>query len=525
MSDGFDRETLEAAGIDVLDEIIWEDTTILRPGVDYHDGIVYLTIPTRIREQVTTGRGKATQTKIIAKDGLAVVTSDLRSFPYTPERVEEAGFLYPDTVTLDKNRRWSTDSIRTFLSNNAEPPDPVALHADLRQVYIDFVEFERGADDPMYDVMPLFLMGSYLFRLFRSLGYVHFNGTAASGKSQNLRLIDALGFNTVWASSMSPAALYRQVAGMPGVICIDEAESFEGERGQELRLILNAGYLDGSTVRRAEKGANDRFQTVAFESFGPKVLASIAPLEPVLQTRCLVVRMRPAIRKIHEFDKDDARWQALRDRLYLWAMFHTATVAALVEEWNAKTRFERAPALNQRHWQITQLYVILADYLDQIDGGDRCDRLIAAFNEYFAEQQKNADATDRVRILLQCLPRVLANNTPEDGTFYTMKAIHEEVVARLDADAVEYYKTRQVGRALDVLGFKNKRSRKGGTQVSIPADQLRAEFRQRRVTPYEEDLAWLEGEDHTPTPPPTHTPEPTDGVWDWLNQEDEDEAA
>ena len=523
MSDTITREQLENAGFEVLDQIIWEDTTALRPGVDYHDGITYFTIPTRAR-MPQKGRGKNAETTYVVQDVLVAVTSERDQFLYTDEEVNKRGFTYPDTVTLDKNRRWSATGIRAFLANEAESPDPAKLHDALRQVYVDFVEFERGADDPMYDVMPLFVMGSYLFRLFRSLGYVHFNGTAASGKSQNLRLLEALAFNTVWASSMSPAALYRQVAGMPGVICIDEAESFEGERGQELRLILNAGYLDGSTVRRAEKGANDRFSTVAFESFGPKVLASITPLEPVLQSRCLVVRMRPALRKIQEFDKDDARWQALRDQLYLWAMEHTDNVARYAARWNGELRFERAPQLNQRHWQITQLYVILADYLDSFDNNDRCDRLISYFNEYFADQQKNADATDRVRILLQCLPRVLANNTPEDGTFYQMKAIHEEVVARLDADAVEYYKTRQVGRALDVLGFKNKRSRKGGTQVSIPADQLRAEFRQRRVTPYEEDLAWLEGEDHEPPPPTTPAPEPTDGVWDWLAQEDEEAA-
>lgn len=522
MPDGFTPEDLSERGIEALEEIIWEDTEPLRPGVDFHDGIVYFTVPTKIRVPVTVGRGKAATEKIEVRDSLVCVTSDRRAFPYNPETVAKLGFTYPKTVTFDDTRRWSIPSIKAFLADNTDSPDPVTLHAGIRRVYEEYVEFERGADDPMYDAMPLFVIGSYLFRLFGSLGYVHFNGTAASGKSQNLRLLDAMAFNTYWASSMSPAALYRQVAGMPGTVCIDEAESFEGERGTELRLILNAGYLDGSKVGRAEKGANDQFSVVKFESYGPKVLASINPLDSVIGSRCLIVRMRPAIRKIGEFDRHDERWQNLRDRLYLFAMYHTPAIARYVETWNKKTRFERAPQLQQRHWQITQLYVILADYIDSFDNGTRCDRLITFFNGYFADQQRAADATDRVRILLQCLPRVLQNNTPEDDVFYTLKQVHEEVVARLDTDATEYYKTRQVGRALEVLGFKNKRSRKGGTQVALPADQIRAEFRQRRVTPYEEDIAWLEGDDYTPPEKPTAAAAP-DEIW-W-GETMEEEAA
>lgn len=510
MSDGFTRDELKSHGIETVDELVWDDDTYLKPGVDYHDGITYFTIPVKRHVEKTTGRGKAAETKIIKILDLAVVTSDRRAFPYDAEVIAKLGFSYPDTVTGGKQRRWSGSAITEFLKHQDTPPDPATLFDGIRQVYSDYVEFERGADDPMYDVMPLFVMGTYLFRLYRSLGYIHFNGTAASGKSQNLRILDALAFNTYWASSMSAAALYRQLAGMPGTVCIDEAEGWEGERGEELRRILNAGYLDGSTVGRVEKGPTDRFIVQQFESFGPKVLASINPLDAVIGSRCLIVRMRPALRKIGEFDKDDPRWQRFRDRLYAFAMYHTAPMEKIVDRWNATTRFDRAPKLQQRHWQITQLYITLADYLDSFDAGTRCDRLIAYFNEYFEAQQRAADATDRIRILLQCLPRVIALRIAEDGGFYTLKAIHEEVVSRLDTDAAEYFKTRTVAKHLDVLGFKNKRSKKGGTQVFLDPDQVRSEFRQRRVEPFEEDRDWLDGTDYTP---PTTPDDPDDSIW------------
>jgi hypothetical protein len=342
--------------------------------------------------------------------------------------------------------------------------------------------------------MPIFVMGSYMFRLYKAIGYLHFNGTAASGKSQNLRILDALAFNTQWASSMSSAALYRSLAGHPGTVCIDEAEGFEGERGEELRRILNAGYLDGSTVKRAEKGPNDQFVVQSYESYGPKAIASINVLDNVIGSRCLIVAMRPAIRTIPEFDKDDPRWQRLRDRLYLWLMYHADPMAAKIEEWNSDLRYTRAASLIGRQWQITQMYVTIADYIDSFDKGDRCTRLIAFFNEYFADLQKQMDATDRIRLVLRSLPEVLRTHAGHDGQWFHLKTIHEVVSNYLEDDQKEYYKSRAVSKHLDVLGFRKRRAHKNGQQIWLDPEQIRQEFKQRRVEPQPEDIAWAAGE-------------------------------
>jgi len=494
-----------SVGAEVIEEIDWGDVVTLKPGVDFHDGVTYFTLPTRLNVQREVKRGKKVEVLTEKVDGLAVITSDGAQFAYNAENLAKIGFSMPEHVTLDKNRRWSREGILEFLSGDFNTPNPLTLHTGLRKVYEQYIEFAR---EEYYDVLPLFIMGSYLYRLFKSTGYIHFNGTAASGKSQNLRILEALALNTVWASSMSAAALYRQIAGFPGVVLLDEAEGWEGERGEELRRILNAGYLDGSTVRRAEKGKNDTFQVVSFESYGPKAIASINPLDYVIGSRCLIVAMRPAIRTIPEFNKDDGRWQRLRDRLYLFAMTHAQHIDRLVDEWNDHIRAERAPLLLGRQWQITQMYVVLADYLDKQNGGDLCNRLIAFFNEYFVDLQKQQDATDRIRIVLKCLPRVLATKLPEDGGWYTIKAIHEEVIDKLEADAADYYKTRTLGKHLDVLGFKKKRSKKGGTQVWLDPDAVRTEFNQRRVEPYDEDMKWLAGEvDYEPGPPTAWDPD------------------
>jgi hypothetical protein len=476
-------------------EIVWDDIDVLRPGMDFKNGVVYVTIPARINVKKTVGRGKSAVEVIETIPWLACVTSQRHQFGFTEENVTALGFSYPDHVILENNRRWSKESIQAFVDGNETAPNPVTLFEGLRDVYEQYVEFSR---EDYYDLMPLFIMGTYIFRLYKSLGYIHFNGTAASGKSQNLRILEALAFNTAWASSMSSAALYRSLAGHPGTVAIDEAEGWEGERGEELRRILNAGYLDGSTVKRAEKGKLDNFVVASFESYGPKAIASINPLDAVIGSRCLIVEMRPAIRTIREFDKDDTRWPRLRDRLYLWMMNYATQMQEVILEWNDTIRFQRAPGLVGRQWQITQLYVTIADFLDRQDGGTRCDRLITFFNEYFESLQRQQDSTDRIRLVLRSLPEVLRTKRPFEpeghAGWFHIKTVHEVVTAYIEDDAKDYFKSRTVSKHLMVLGFKKRRPHKQGPQVWLDPEQIRSEFRQRRVEPAEEDKPWLAGE-------------------------------
>lgn len=505
MTETFTPEELKEHGINPIDEISWDVHEELRLGMDFHAGVTYITVPAKVRDEKVTGKGKSQKTEIITVDGLVTVTSDGRQFTFTKDNVESLGFAFPQHIIKGGVRRWSNPT--KFLLGQETAPDPTTLHAGIRAVYEKYIEFAR---EEYFDILPLFVMGSYLFRLFQSLGYIHFNGTAASGKSQNLRILGALAFNTTWSSSMSAAALYRGIAGRPGVIAIDEAEGWEGERGEELRRILNAGYLDGEGVQRAERAPDETFQVVTFPTFGPKAIASIAPLDNVIGSRCLIVAMRPALRRIPEFNQADPQWVRIRDRLYLFAMYHADKIAALVDEWNEDNglRNHRAPQLIGRQWQITQVYIVLADYLDRCDSGDRCDRLITFFNEEFAKQQKAQDATDRVRIVLKALPRVLAEHIPIDGGYYFLKDIHEIVSGYLEEDAKEYFKTRTLSKHLDVLGFKNKRSKNRGTQVWLDPETVRQEFRQRRVEPHDEDLAWLAGETNY-----IHTPSTPQSIW------------
>lgn len=502
-----------------ISEIEWNQKPYLKPGQDYHDGITYFTVPL-LRNVMVPGKKKDDPPKLAKKMSTFIVTSKREGIWYDTAALDPHGFIPIENPLQENESRWTRPSVRAFLENDISGPDSKSLFGELRTLYTKYVEF---TDESYYDIMSLYVMYTYAFRLFESTGYIHFNGTMASGKSRNLSILNALAFNTIWASSMSAAALYRKLAGSPGTTCIDESEGFEGERGEELRRILNAGYREGSRVTRAEKGADDKFTTVMFDVFGPKALASINPLDSVIASRCIIVSMRPAVRQLPDFLQSDPEWSVLRDKLYLWALANTATIDAVAKSWRTGNKKDNlAPKLIGRQWETTEQFIVLADF---IGGESFATRIIDFFNIYFQKQQEAADATDRLRTTLRCLPRVLATKQPHPGSLYSVKDIHEVIASYMEVDSTEYFKTKHVTKNLDVLGFKKKVRSQGGLRIKLVEAEVRNEFKQRRVEPFEEDIPWLAGTTtyQTPTTLFDTYPEPVEKAettpW-WDTEED-----
>lgn len=501
---------------------------ILYPGTDYKNGTLYMTFP-RFREiEIRNKKGDVTGTEL--KVSTFALTSEGTAFWYDPETVTRKGYVFPHTFTQQQESRWPIPDIDAFRTGQAETIMPLDLYTDLRETVIDHVEYER-LDSPFYDLVVYYILLTYVFRIFPSIAYLHFNGTMASGKSQNLRLFSLLGFNAIWASNMSPASLYRQVAGCPGVLCIDEAESFEGERGEELRRLLNAGYTAPGLVPRAEKVDGDRFSTVMYATYGPKVLASINPMEPVIGSRCIVIPMQPSLRDIKPIRINDEKWPLLRNKLYLWAMQNAYEIEEKRDYWaNLAYAEDSNLGLKDRQWELALPFVVMADH---IGGRDEAMKLIDFFKEQFIAYQKAQEETDRLRLLLKCLPAVLIHpDGPIDGDWYYLKTVHDVVAEHLDEDAREYYRTKATSKHLKALGWRERRSHKGGNLVRIPEESVREQFRKRNIDPFtpeevnftRDDVKWLAGEltyADNRTPAPTPEPEPT--LWTGAEPDDDDQ--
>lgn len=498
---------------DPWDDVVFAPRPVLAPGIDIQDGTVYASVPVVKRVEVTEGRGKAATTKIVERVRTIVVTSDKRTFWYEPADLERQGLTaHPQFQQASKTQWWTAARAQAFVQNRTAPVDGFALFSRIRELFTTYIEY---ADERYYDLVSVFVPATYLFRAWPSMGYLHFNGTKSSGKSASLNMLRNIGFNAVWTSSMSESVLFRIASGSPGLIIIDEAEEWESERQKAVRALALSGYKEGGAAWRAEKGEDDRWVATEFEVYGPKAFGSINPLDATLASRCIVVKMRPAIRHIPNIDARNPVWAEVRDELYRFALENGAAIA---EQWTAEQhKHARAggSTITNREWETAAPLIIMADYM----GGGPLRRIIEDFlAEYFAEARADAQETDRTMLVLRCLPRTLATKTNWGKDFYRVTDVHDIVAEYLDEDQRQWFSSRAAGKALMALGFTTKRAHRDGTQFQLRPAAIRAAFANRRIEPFPEDAAWLEGADYEPEHDVPTTPEVEQDTFAWLDE-------
>lgn len=513
----------ETGKLDSFGDFVWDPVTPLVPSFDFKDGHAFFTIPVQ-RTVIKKGKTKADPPRSTVETQLVLVRDDGWAQPFTEEVVQKLGFIFPKTVMVPDKMRWHPHSVRAFNNRQTHKVDSTELFNEIHDVLRKYVEYPA---DIYYELVALFIMTSYMFQIWASTGYIHFNGTAASGKSRNLDLIELMGLNAKKASNISEASLFRTIEGSPGVVLIDEAEDFKSERGDVIRRLLNDGYTRNGAAIRVDKNADSELRPQSYRLYCPKVIASISSLENVLASRSIIIPMVPALRRIPELPEDgpDSMWQQLRDRLYIWALGSAKKTVEAAALWNTTKRYDAAPDIINRQWQVSQAYFTMTELI-HVQG--LTDRLRDFFNGYFFKQQRNQDDTDRTRLILRCLPRVLATQSPRlDTGMYLSKDIHEVVSAYLETDQLEWFKIRAIATAMTVLGFHDRKGGKGGMAYRLDEDQIRDAFLHRHVAPFDEDLPWLNDKVDWSTPvilapiETTHA-KPTQEGFDFLNDYLED---
>lgn len=469
------------------DGIQWTTTPTLNPGLDIQNGIIYMTFPME-RRQWVAGKNKNQPPKEVISTDTICVTSERKRFWFDEETLQKQGWRFPRTFMQNPiDSKWHSLDIKNYLDNETDNPDAFELWRDIRSIYSEYIEF---SEDSHYDLMSIYVMLTYVFKLFHAVPYIHFHGTREAGKSQNMAILNALAFNPLWQSSISPASLFRTLGGSAGTIMIDEAEHWDSEGDKEVLRILKAGYYDGAGVGRVEKDRNDRFVTLTYPAYSPKIIASINPQDATLTSRCIVINMRPAMRTLPNFDFRSDEYRPIRNRLHLFAMKQATAIGPLSTEWETTKRQKYVPALRNRHWQIAQPLLVLADYI----GGDMLVEPLAKFlTDYWASQTRNANVVDRQALVLRSLPRVMRDKTYDHEFYYLGKDIHSIVAEYLDEEEAKMYKTRSVLRHLAPLGFNEKRNETKGVAVQIIEEDVRKAILQRRIEPFDEDVDWLAG--------------------------------
>lgn len=323
------------------------------------------------------------------KGGRTYVLRPLRDMRLTPQELDRV----PSEV--DIRGRWrhngSRHSVAALVGGEVEPVSLTWLHAEVRRTFATYIWMR---DERLLDLLACFVVVTYLYDLWDATPYLHLWGMRETAKSNVANILSFLCFNAAKSSSMSQSVLFRSVHALRGLQIVEEAESLSdpkpGSTAEELRILANDGYKRGAMAKRVEKRTDEAFAVASFDSYGPKVFASIEALESVLASRCIKVHMVRAnasdiaaagIRDMAR-DRDELRKRIpmLRDAIYCAAMQRVDSVA------DATTYLQDSPLLShllgrQREMWLPILSVAMTALLDEAEesaeseAGDDWDRL------------------------------------------------------------------------------------------------------------------------------------------------------
>lgn len=109
------------------------------------------------------------------------------------------------------------------------------------------------------------------------------------GKTQLLDIIGKLSYRPMFASSITPAALFRSVEMWQPTLLIDEADAFLNDN-EEMRGLLNAGHTRTSSFTIRTVG--DDHTPKRFNVWGAKAIAGIGKLQDTVMDRSVTLELR-----------------------------------------------------------------------------------------------------------------------------------------------------------------------------------------------------------------------------------------
>lgn len=285
------------------------------PAQDFHDQTAYTAVP--LVEWEGSSR----------KNDMHVITSDRIKILLNEEKLFALGMHPIRKPSLDESR-WSQSSVEEYISGRIKG-DFEAVYKRIRSLYAIYIDF---GDERWVDVLTCWCIGTYFHRLFVSYPYIHLNGTMESGKSKTLLLTSLIAFNGEMTSNSTPPYTIRTIHDNHATCCIDEIENISKANDDSRSIIgmYNSGYTRGTFVGKAEQigvGKDNRWVPKRFESYSPKIFASINGLEASLVSRCIplmMTRSNDKEIKNREISIQDPKYREVRDELYpvMLDLFH-----------------------------------------------------------------------------------------------------------------------------------------------------------------------------------------------------------
>lgn len=400
-------------------------------------------------------------TKIDNKEYLISSNRQLISFKNAHEQNLQLESRQVDTF------RFSPSSIVRYVRGTYEL-DTAALYVKINSYLNRFVVFQDGR---WATYLSLWIMGTYMFKIFDYYPYVWLNAEKGSGKSLLMKVMSRAAFNADILVSPTPAVIFRDVANNSITMMIDEVEQLrkqDKEAHGAIISLLNIGFERGAMVKRVEKDKG-LYVVRSFPAYSPKIFAGINTIDDVLADRTVSLRLLrkksdELVERYRESKEVLKLQQSIRDDCYVLALTNGPNLARLYQsQIDAPVELSH---LKDREVDIWEPIMLLAKFIDASSGNTNLVNAMRSLSaDCAAQKQEESVSQNNTFKMLSALKDMLDEVEPHasegDNKIYQAEKVLEFMRHTEDFGWLDQNKKKWLTRILRKLGIKCNKQRMG----------------------------------------------------------------
>jgi hypothetical protein len=260
-------------------------------------------------------------------------------------------------------------------------------------------------DNATYSLISLWVMGTYIYRVFRYYPYIHLNAEKGSGKTMLMEVIAPICFNGQLSVNSTEAVIYRDVQNNSPTLFIDELEKMgkeDKEKYYGIMSVLKTGFCCNGIVKRCDGKYKDRIRT--FSTYSPKMFAGIKDIDDVLADRTIKIKMYRKLSNEHfeRYTVNDEilnHQSYLRDLLYCFGLKYAYRIRGIYEEIPFNYNYD---SFTNRELDIWLPIFTLAYFVENYTTGSHTSNLlndISFYAEKSVHNKRNYDDNNTVKLL------------------------------------------------------------------------------------------------------------------------------
>jgi hypothetical protein len=370
----------------------------INPAQDFSGGKMYYAVSVDDSKYIISSDKKIIKFSGAAEVGLRLTTMELDTFGFSSTGINK--FLYDETYETPKD---IFETIRRYIE---------------RYIFLKKKE--------TYSLLALWVMGTYLYKLFRYYPYIHLNAEKGSGKTMLMEVMAPICFNGQISANSTEAVIFRDIQNNSPTMFLDELEKMSKEDKEKfagIMAVLKTGFSKNGLVKRCDGKNKDKIR--AFTTYAPKMFAGIKDLDDVLSDRTIKIKMyrklnNELFERYTETIATEEEQNYIRNTLYTFGLKYAHKISALYNEPDYDN--ELCGLLSNREQDMWLPIITIAQFIDKENNTNIVNEMMEYSKSYLADKKatdySENDTVKILNIINQFIPSHAPETTKENYIYY-----------------------------------------------------------------------------------------------------------